>query len=294
MDTTTPHPPTPEPAPAGPPDTSPTTALPPHEGARHLVRPRSGRLIGGVCTSLADYFGVDVLLVRVVAVILAVSGGAGLPAYLALWLLTPSEDGPAPLGADSGLLTRMRGKRSLQTVGIVVLAVVVAGVIGHAVALFIPLVPIAAVALAIIVSRRWWRALLAVVLVVLVGLGVTAATGRHLGSRDFAATRGVDVADGYGSPVGTVRLDLRDLALDRDRSTTVWVGSGDVVVEVAPDLPVHVDARTGAGSVSVFGRTASGPGAEVVADSGSRAPMVPRLDIKAEAGTGHVRIEAAA
>jgi phage shock protein PspC (stress-responsive transcriptional regulator) len=250
-------------------------------------------MIGGVCASLADYFGVDVLLVRIVAVILAVSGGAGLPAYLALWLLTPSEDGPAALASDSGLLARMRRQRILQTVGIVVLAVVLAGVVGHVLVLLVPLVAVGAIVAALVLCRRWWRALLAILLVVLVGLGVTAATGRHLGSRDFAAGRAVDIADGYGSPVGTVRLDLRGLALDHDRSTTVWVGSGDVVIEVAPDLPVHVDARTGAGSVSVFGRTASGPGAEVVADSGPRTPMVPRLAIKAQAGTGHVRVETA-
>src|SRR3954469_22111830 len=82
--------------PAAPPDEAPTTpptgpsTAPPLTASAPLVRPRDGRMIGGVCASLAEHFGVDVLLVRVLAVVLAVSGGAGVAAYLAFWLLTPS------------------------------------------------------------------------------------------------------------------------------------------------------------------------------------------------------------
>ena len=57
-----------------------------------------------------------------------------------------------------------------------------------------------------------------------------------------------------------------------------------------PDLPVHVDAHSGVGTVSVFGRSSSGPGAEVIGDSGPTDPAQPRLAIHAVAGTGHVTV----
>jgi phage shock protein C len=57
-----------------------------------LVRGRKGRMAGGVCAGLAEYFGIDVTLVRViVAVIAVITGGAGALAYLAAWAIIPEE-----------------------------------------------------------------------------------------------------------------------------------------------------------------------------------------------------------
>jgi phage shock protein C len=248
--------------------------------------------VGGVCASLAEYFGIDVLLIRVVAVVLAVSGGAGLAAYLALWLLTPSIDSPAADRPDQAFVAAgPRSRRALQTVAVVVLALVVASILAKVTVVLLPVVVVAALVAALLFSRRWWRALVGALLVVLVALGVTVAGGPHLGSRSYTVTRAGDIAGAYGSPTGTVRVDLRGLVLDQNRSTAVWVGSGDVHVQVPASLPVHVAGRTGAGSVSVFGRSASGPGAEVTADAGPTSPPTPRLEIDATAGTGRVVVE---
>ena len=57
-----------------------------------LVRSRKGRIAGGVCAGLAEYFGMDVTLVRViVAVIAVITGGAGVLAYLVAWAIIPEE-----------------------------------------------------------------------------------------------------------------------------------------------------------------------------------------------------------
>jgi phage shock protein PspC (stress-responsive transcriptional regulator) len=57
---------------------------------RMLYRHPTSRLLGGVCGGLADYFGWDATLVRILWVVatLATSGG-GFLAYLALWILLP-------------------------------------------------------------------------------------------------------------------------------------------------------------------------------------------------------------
>ena len=48
--------------------------------------------MAGVCAGAAEYFGIDVTLVRViVAFVCVLTGGAGVLAYLAAWLIIPGE-----------------------------------------------------------------------------------------------------------------------------------------------------------------------------------------------------------
>jgi len=49
-------------------------------------------MLGGVAAGLADYFGIDPLLVRIGFVVMALVGGVAVPLYLAGWLLIPDED----------------------------------------------------------------------------------------------------------------------------------------------------------------------------------------------------------
>jgi phage shock protein PspC (stress-responsive transcriptional regulator) len=58
---------------------------------RRFIRTRRGRLIGGVCSGLGSYFGVDPLLFRIAFVAVAFLGGAGLLLYLVFLLLVPEE-----------------------------------------------------------------------------------------------------------------------------------------------------------------------------------------------------------
>jgi len=59
-------------------------------GARRLYQISEGAVISGVCNGLAAYFGVDVTLVRVLAVAIAfLSGGLAVLAYLVLMFVVP-------------------------------------------------------------------------------------------------------------------------------------------------------------------------------------------------------------
>ena len=61
-------------------------------GTKVLVRSQKGRMLAGVCAGVADYFDMDVTLVRVImAVVCVITGGAGVLAYLAAWLIIPAE-----------------------------------------------------------------------------------------------------------------------------------------------------------------------------------------------------------
>ncbi|MFI8369163.1 PspC domain-containing protein [Streptomyces sp. NPDC085466] len=56
-----------------------------------LVRPREGRMIGGVCAALARRFGTSALTMRVLFLASCLLPGPQFLLYLALWLLLPSE-----------------------------------------------------------------------------------------------------------------------------------------------------------------------------------------------------------
>ena len=56
---------------------------------RKLTRSETDRMVAGVCGGLAEYFSIDPTLVRVLFVATAIFGGAGLWAYLVLWVLVP-------------------------------------------------------------------------------------------------------------------------------------------------------------------------------------------------------------
>jgi len=58
---------------------------------KQLYRSREGRIVAGVCAGLADYFGVDVNLVRLVFAGLTIFGGMGVLLYAVAWLIIPEQ-----------------------------------------------------------------------------------------------------------------------------------------------------------------------------------------------------------
>jgi phage shock protein C len=67
---------------------------------KRLVRPRAGRAIAGVCAGFAEYFDLDVTLVRVVWLVTAIMTGIGILSYPIAWVIVPEE--PARLEAPAG------------------------------------------------------------------------------------------------------------------------------------------------------------------------------------------------
>lgn len=59
---------------------------------KKLVRPKKGRKVGGVALALANYFDIDVTIVRLIWIFLLLPGGfPGLFPYLIMWLVIPEE-----------------------------------------------------------------------------------------------------------------------------------------------------------------------------------------------------------
>ena len=75
-----------------------------------LRRSYQDRMLGGVAGGLAQYFGVDAMIVRIAFVVLTVFGGAGIPLYLAGLLLIPDEGSDQSIAGSliESLQTRSR------------------------------------------------------------------------------------------------------------------------------------------------------------------------------------------
>jgi phage shock protein C len=60
---------------------------------KRLVRPKKGRILGGVALGLANYFNIDVVVVRIIWFLLLLPGGLpGIIPYLILWLIIPEGE----------------------------------------------------------------------------------------------------------------------------------------------------------------------------------------------------------
>ncbi len=63
------------------------------ETKRRLVIPKEGKKVAGVALALANYFSIDVAIVRIFWVLLLIPGGLpGIVPYFLCWLVIPKEE----------------------------------------------------------------------------------------------------------------------------------------------------------------------------------------------------------
>lgn len=60
---------------------------------KKLKRPKEGRKISGVCLAVANYFNIDVTIVRIAWVLLTLFYGLFLILYIACVFIIPEDDG---------------------------------------------------------------------------------------------------------------------------------------------------------------------------------------------------------
>ena len=60
---------------------------------KRLYRSNTNRVIAGVCGGIAEYFNIDPIIIRIVAIALLLAGSAGFWAYIILWIVVPKNPG---------------------------------------------------------------------------------------------------------------------------------------------------------------------------------------------------------
>lgn len=68
---------------------------------KRLYRSREHKVIAGVCGGIAEYFNIDPVIIRVIAVLLLLPGGLpGFVPYVVLWIIIPKHPGQAEIIAE--------------------------------------------------------------------------------------------------------------------------------------------------------------------------------------------------
>ena len=68
---------------------------------KKLKRSENEKMIAGVCGGLGDYLDIDPTIVRLIFVLLVLTGSLGLWLYLIMWVVVPSEGGRAVASLNS-------------------------------------------------------------------------------------------------------------------------------------------------------------------------------------------------
>lgn len=64
-----------------------------YKTGRRLFRNPDDEVVGGVCSGLASYFGVvDPVWIRIAWIVFTMLGGAGIPAYIIMWIIVPKAE----------------------------------------------------------------------------------------------------------------------------------------------------------------------------------------------------------
>lgn len=71
---------------------SPGFAPRPAVADKKLLRPMDSKWFAGVCAAFADYFSIDVTLVRLLWVMAVIVFGAGFVAYIVCWVVIPRQE----------------------------------------------------------------------------------------------------------------------------------------------------------------------------------------------------------
>jgi phage shock protein PspC (stress-responsive transcriptional regulator) len=278
-------------------------------------------VLGGVAAGIAEYVGIDSLIVRVAFVALTFFGGSGVLLYLAGWLLLPDHAGRA-LARDWMDHRPSRRSAALVVLGAVVAVVAVSDLVAsrpwsphwnHGIGFVFGLVALTLTVVLLALSGanrtaasrlRWLLVSMLVAVLALTTVSaasvfsVEALSGVPLrggiGDTEWRPTTPAQVSPRYQLAVGNATVNLTAVKFAAGTTdVTATVGVGRLRVEVPSGPIVSVTAHSGLGNVEVFGRDDSGISTVQrttsdgsAGDSAGRA----RLVLDAEAGVGQVQV----
>ncbi|MCF7912019.1 MAG: PspC domain-containing protein [Candidatus Cloacimonetes bacterium] len=58
----------------------------------NLRRSNSEKIVAGICGGIARYLDWDVSVIRILLIVIVLTGGVGIPVYIVLWILMPKEE----------------------------------------------------------------------------------------------------------------------------------------------------------------------------------------------------------
>src|SRR3954447_4348760 len=271
-----------------------TEPLPEAPRSRRLTRSSSDRVIAGVSGGLGRYFSIDPVVVRIAFIVGSFFGGAGFIAYVATWVLVPSDDDAEGRNA-AGVARR---------IGIALGALVLTGVAvfagfwgaasggGTTVAIVVIVVGLVLAAGAVTGGMRW---LILPAAGLALAAGVVAAADLDVrggtGERIYRPVNDAGLRSDYKLGAGHLRIDLHNAHLSPgDHRIHLKLGLGQAEVLVPRNLCVSSSAHIAAGATTVFERETGGTYHDWQ-DIRQAKEGRPHLIVDADIGFGQLRIE---
>ncbi len=69
---------------------------------KRLYRNPQDRIMGGVCSGIGNYFDIDPVIIRLIFVILFLTAGVGILAYILAWIIVPAAPSPEIMAQAKG------------------------------------------------------------------------------------------------------------------------------------------------------------------------------------------------
>jgi hypothetical protein len=111
-----------------------------------------------------------------------------------------------------------------------------------------------------------------------------------VGDRTFRVTEQSQLEATYRVGVGNLVLDLSDLRLSDEAAVSVAVGAGELTVLLPAEVPVDIEATSGAGEVDLLGERADGVGVTREYQSDGYATALVRLSLNLDVGAGAIEV----
>ncbi|MFG1945755.1 PspC domain-containing protein [Nonomuraea sp. NPDC048826] len=82
-----------------------------YHSSKQLRRTHKGRMLGGVCSGVGEFVGIDPNIIRIGLAIVTLFGGLGIGVYAIGWLLIPEE------GKESSIVQDLMAKQQQKSAG---------------------------------------------------------------------------------------------------------------------------------------------------------------------------------
>ena len=96
---------------------------------KKIFRSKKDKIIAGVCGGIAEYFNVDPVWIRLIAILLIFAEGIGVVLYIIAWILIPEN--PSQTGrktvAEETVEKAMKGKKKDQATTVLGVIIIVIG-----------------------------------------------------------------------------------------------------------------------------------------------------------------------
>ncbi|MGH8928354.1 MAG: LiaF domain-containing protein, partial [Acidimicrobiia bacterium] len=130
---------------------------------------------------------------------------------------------------------------------------------------------------------------LSIAVVMAAAVPLTSFSG-GIGERDFRVAEQASLASTYQVGLGNIRLDLEDLTMTESSVVTVSIGAGEMWVVLPRNVPVDIEATSGAGEIILLGERDDGVSVSRSYRSEGFANAPVTLTLKLEVGAGKIEV----